>query len=133
MSQATIYLAKLLGLLLLIMGISMVVQRENTLHIWFALVNNVALVYVVGLFTVAAGLAMVLSHNIWRGGVLPVVVTVLCWITLLKGITALVLPIELAQASFAALEYDRLLYLYIVIWLVLGVYLTVEGFRTKAR
>jgi hypothetical protein len=133
MSQATIYLAKLLGLFLLIMGISMVVQRENTLHLWFALVNNLALVYVVGLVTVAAGLAMVLSHNIWRGGALPIVVTLLCWITLLKGITALVLPIELARASFAALEYDRLLYVYIVIWLALGIYLTVEGFRTKAR
>jgi hypothetical protein len=132
MSQATIYLAKLLGLFLLIMGISMVVQQENTLHLWFALVNNLALVYVVGLFTVAAGLAMVLSHNIWRGGALPIVVTLLCWITLLKGITALVLPIELARASFAALEYDRLLYVYIVIWFVLGIYLTVAGFRTKA-
>jgi hypothetical protein len=133
MSQATVFLAKLLGLLLIIMGISMVVQQENTLHIWFALVNNVALVYVVGLFTVAAGLAMVLCHNVWRGGLLPIVVTVLSWITLLKGITALVLPVELAQASFTALEYDRLLYVYIVIWLVLGIYLTVEGFRTKAR
>jgi hypothetical protein len=39
-----------------------------------------------GAITLAAGLAMVLAHNIWSGGALVVVVTVVGWITLIKSL-----------------------------------------------
>ena len=84
MSQTTIYLARLFGLFLLTLGVSMLVQKRNTIDVWIALVHNLPLVYVVSLVTIAAGLATVLSHNVWRGGALPVVVTLLGWITLAR-------------------------------------------------
>jgi hypothetical protein len=77
MSSATPYLTKLLGLFLLSVGISIIVQGQNTLDVWATLLRNLPLVYVVGLVAVAAGLAMVLSHNVWKGGALPITVTVL--------------------------------------------------------
>ncbi len=129
MSQATIYLAKLFGLFLLILALAMLMQRQNTIDIWVALVHNLPLIYVVSLVTIAAGLAVVLAHNVWRGGALPVVVTLLGWVTLLKGVSALVLPADLAMRAFAGLHYDRYFYVYACIWLVLGAYLTVGGFR----
>ncbi|MGB6987584.1 MAG: hypothetical protein WBD74_16550 [Candidatus Aquilonibacter sp.] len=132
MSQATIYLAKLFGLFLLILDLSMFVQRQNTIDTWVALVHSAPLIYVVSLVTIAAGLAVVLAHNRWRGGALPVVVTLLGWITLLKGVFALVLPADLAMQVFASLNYDRYFYIYACIWLVLGAYLTVGGFRAVA-
>jgi hypothetical protein len=36
--------------------------------------------FVVGVIAVAAGLAMVLGHNVWSGGVLPVVITLTGWL-----------------------------------------------------
>ena len=133
MSQTTLFLAKLLGLFLLILGVSVLVQQQNTLDIWAALIHAVALVYVVGVITVAAGLAMVLKHNLWRGGLLPIVVTLTGWLTLLKGAAALVLPADVAMQTFAGLQYDRFLYLYAAFWLIVGAYLTIEGFRTRER
>jgi hypothetical protein len=130
MSQNTAYLAKLFGLFLVILSISTLIQGENAIFLWIALVHNAALVYVVGLVAIAAGLAIVLAHNVWSGGALPIVVTLLGWITLLKGIFVLLLPRDLAMDAFVAFQYDRFLYLYLVIWLVLGVYLTIAGFRT---
>jgi hypothetical protein len=130
MSQMTLYLAKLFGLFLLILGISALVQRQNTIDLWVALVHNATLIYVVSIVTIAAGLATVLAHNVWRGGAVPILVTVLGWLTLLKGITALVLPADLATQTFAALNYDQYFYLYSGVWLVLGAYLTFAGFRT---
>jgi hypothetical protein len=130
MSQNTIYLAKLFGLFLLILGISMLIQRENAIFLWIALVHNAALVYVVSLVTIVAGLAVVLAHNVWSGGALPIIVTLLGWITLIKGIFALLLPRDLAMDTFTAFAYDQYFYLYVLICLVLGVYLTVAGFRT---
>jgi hypothetical protein len=129
MSRKTIYLAKLFGLFLLILGISGLVQGENVIFLWIALVHNAALIYVVSLVTIAAGLAVVLAHNVWSGGPLPIIVTLLGWITLLKGIFALVLPRDLAMDTFVAFQYDRFFYLYTGIWLVLGAYLTIAGFR----
>lgn len=133
MSQKTSYLAKLFGLFLLILGISMLVQREDTIFLWIALVHNAALVYVVSLVTIAAGLAVVLAHNVWSGGALPIVVTLLGGITLLKGIFALVLPRDLAMDTFTAIAYDQYFYVYIVICLVLGAYLTIAGFRHPSK
>jgi hypothetical protein len=132
MSQNTTYLAKLFGLFLLILGISALVQGENAIFLWIALVHNAALVYVVSLVTIAAGLAIVLAHNVWSGGPLPIVVTVLGWITLLKGVFALVLPRDLAMDTFTAFQYDQYFYVYIAICLVLGAYLTIAGFRKTA-
>jgi hypothetical protein len=129
MSQKTTYLAKLFGLFLLILGISMLVQRENAIFLWIALVHNAALVYVVSLITIAAGLAIVLAHNVWSGGALPIVVTLLGWITLIKGVFALLLPRDLAMDTFTALAYDEYFYVYVIICLVLGAYLTFAGFR----
>jgi hypothetical protein len=128
MNQTTLYLAKLLGLFLLTLGISMLIQRQNTIDIWIALIHSAPLVYILGIATVAAGLAMVLTHNVWRGG-LAITVTVLGWLTLLKGIAALVLPADAATSTFAALAYDRFFYVYAGIWLLLGAYLTIGGFR----
>lgn len=133
MSKTTVYLARLLGLFLLIMGISMLVQGQNTVATWIALIHDLPLVYFAGLSALAAGIAMVLSHNIWRGGLLPVIVSILAWITLLKGVFTLMLPGDLALQAIAGPLLDRYYYFYIVIWLVLGAYLTIEGYRNKGN
>jgi hypothetical protein len=49
---------------------------------------------VLGVSTLAAGLAMVLAHNIWSGDALAVIVTLMGWLTLalIKGLLFLLLP-----------------------------------------
>jgi hypothetical protein len=37
---------------------------------------------ILGIITLAAGLAMVLAHNIWSGGALVVVITLVGWMAL---------------------------------------------------
>jgi hypothetical protein len=44
---------------------------------------------------------MVLGHNIWSGGALVVVVTVVGWITLVKSLLFLFLPPELMELAIA--------------------------------
>ena len=40
----------------------------------------------------AMGLAMVVGHNVWSGGALPVVVTLVGWWTAIKSLALLILP-----------------------------------------
>ena len=81
--------------------------------------------------TLVAGLAIVLAHNVWSGGVLPIVVTVFGWILLIKGLVLLLLPPDTSFAYFEALRYSELFYLYASLNLVIGIYLTVFSFLSS--
>jgi hypothetical protein len=134
MSPRTIFLSKLLGLYSVIVALAMGTHRQATLEMVKALLHNAPLLYVVGIITLGIGLAMVLGHNVWSGGVLPVVVTVVGWITLVKGLHFLFLPSAVAVRFFlGVLHYEQLFYLYVAIAFVVGAYLTYGGFTSKAH
>ena len=134
MSDRTIYLARLIGLYCLLAGLIMVVQREGMVAAVEALVLDRALLLILGVITVAVGLAMILAHNIWSGGALPVVVTLIGWLTLIKGLVLwLMSPPAAAQFYLQQLHYPQLYYLYATVTLVIGVYLTVAGFSARVR
>jgi hypothetical protein len=98
-----------------------------------AVVQSGALLLVLGVILVPAGLAMVLAHNVWSGGALPVIVTVIGWLTLLKGLMFWILPpAGIAQLYLQQLHYAELFYLYTGASCVIGVYLTWQGFRRPA-
>jgi len=92
------------------------------------------MILIVGIITLAAGLAMVLAHNIWSGGALAVVVTLVGWITLIKSLFFLFMPPEMKTRLFLQqLHYQQLFCLYGAISLVLGAYLTYNGFRSRSH
>ena len=134
MSSRTTFLSRLLGLNCILAGLSMVSHRQATVDTIIALVHNAPLLFIVGVVTLVAGLAMILSHNIWSGGVLPVIVTLIGWLTLIKGLLFLFLSPEAAVGFFlGGLHYAQLFYLYAAISLIFGAYLTYGGFRSTSR
>ena len=84
MSSRTIFLSRLIGLYCIVIALSMMTRRQATVETVTALLQNPSMMLVVGIITLAAGLAVVLAHNIWSGGALVVVVTLVGWITLIK-------------------------------------------------
>jgi hypothetical protein len=97
-----------------------------------ALVQNAPVLFVLGLTVVAAGLAMILSHNVWSGGALPVIVSLVGWLTLIKGLFFLFLPAPSAVGIFVwGNAYEQFFYLDAAIALILGIYLTYGGFKHK--
>lgn len=134
MSPRTTFLSKLIGIYCILMSLSMIAHRQATVETMTALLHNPALVFVIGVIAVAAGLAMVLGHNIWSGGGLPVTVTLIGWLSLIKGVLLLFLSREAASGLFlAGFHNERSFELYAAITLVLGVYLTFGGFKSTAR
>ena len=90
------------------------------------------MMFVLGAITLVAGLAMVLAHNIWSGGALVVVVTLVGWITLIKSLFVLFLPPEMEAGFFLGqLHYQQLFGVYGATSLVLGPYLTYGGFKSR--
>jgi hypothetical protein len=113
--------------------LAMIARRQDMVASVDAMVHNPTLLLIVGLIALALGLAMVLAHNIWSGGVLPVVVTIIGWLILIRGLVLLFLPAATVAGLFEAMHFSRLLYLYASISLVLGIYLTFTGFRGGER
>ena len=133
MSSRTTYLSKLLGLYYVLAGLSMVTHRQATMETIKTLVHNAPVMFVVGLITLAVGLAMVLGHNVWSGGALPIIVTLVGWISLIKGVLVLFLsPGADMGVVLGAFQYERLFYLYAGITLIIGAYLTYGGFRSRS-
>jgi hypothetical protein len=133
MSSRTIFLSRLIGLYCIVIALSMMTRRQATVETVTALLQNPSMMLIVGIITLAAGLAVVLAHNIWSGGALVVVVTLVGWITLIKSLFFLFLPPEMEAGLFLGqLHYRQLFYLYTAISFVLGVCLTYGGFTSRS-
>jgi hypothetical protein len=133
MSSRTIFLSRLIGLYCIVIALSMMTRRQATVETVTALLQNPSMMLIVGIITLAAGLAVVLAHNIWSGSALVVVVTLVGWITLIKSLFFLFLPPEMEAGLFLGqLHYRQLFYMYTAISLVLGVYLTYGGFKSRS-
>lgn len=132
MSARTSFLARLIGLYCIFVSIAMAINKQSTIQTVLTLVHNGPLVFVFGLLVVAAGLAMVLSHNVWTGGALPVIVSVVGWSALVKGLLFLFLPPPAAVGIFYwGTSYEQYFYFDAAIAFILGAYLTYGGFKTK--
>jgi hypothetical protein len=134
MSPRTVFLSRLIGLYCILVALSMISRRQATVETVTALLQSPSMMFALGVITLAGGLAMVLAHNIWSGGALVVVVTLVGWITLIKSLLLLFLPPDTAAGFFLVqLHYQQFFYLYGALSLALGVYLTSAGFKARSN
>ena len=129
MSTRTLFLARLFGLYCLVIAAAMLAQPEAFVTIVHAFVADAPLVLITGVFTLFGGLALVLLHNYWSGGVLTVIITLIGWLTLVKAVVLVVLPLNKLVALYGGVSLTHIL-ISGSVTLLLGLYLTVAGFRT---
>lgn len=83
---------------------------------------------------VTAGLAIVLAHNVWSGGVLPIIVSLFGWASLIKGMLLLVVSPETESRVFiVVLGYEQHPILFAALALLLGAYMTFLGFNLNTH
>ena len=134
MLPRTLFLSRLIGLYCILITLSMMTRKQATVETVTALVQNPSTTLILGIITLAAGLAMVLAHNVWSGGAPVVVVTLVGWMALVKSLFFLFLPPEMeAELFLRQIHYQQLFYVYSAISLVLGVYLTYGGFKSRSH
>ena len=132
MTARTQFLSKLIGLYCMLVSIPMALHKDATLTMVTALVHDAPVVFVFGLIVTAAGLALILSHNVWSGGIAPVVVTIVGWASLIKGLLFLFFPPPAAVGIVVwGAAYDQYFYVDVIVAFVLGAYLTYSGFRSR--
>jgi hypothetical protein len=106
--QASIFLARLLGPLLLLPGIGLLVKPQVFRTMATEVVGSVTLIYLFGLIDLAGGLAIVLTHNVWVAS-WRVLITLLGWLLLIRG-AARVLATDMLMPYAAKFIRNRQLY-----------------------
>ena len=128
MKPLTIFLGRLLGLFTLITSFWLLVERQSAVSTIPALLGNRPAMVIFAIIALAGGLAIILAHNIWSGGALPILVTLIGWVMLVRGVLFLFLPPEATLGILAAMQFEKLFYVYLAIPFVLGIYLTYLAF-----
>ena len=88
MSRLTVFLARSIGLFTVLLVVAFLTRGSAIIETTVA-DRPVMLVYAIT--SLAMGIAMVLGHNVWSGGALPVAVTLVGWLILAKGLLLLFL------------------------------------------
>ena len=132
MSTRTAFLSRLIGVYCMVIALAMGATAQVTVQTVMAAVHDAPVAFLFGMTLTAVGLAMVLSHNVWSGGAVPVIVTIIGWLTLAKGLAFLLLPPPVAVGVILwGQAYQQYFYVDMALVFVLGAYLAFWGFRSR--
>lgn len=123
----SIFLGKLMGLSLFIFGLAMVARIENFQKAIKEISHSDAMMTLISIFPLIAGLSLVISHNIWVKD-WSVVITIIGWIILIIGIMRLFFHKEIMKVM--AHKYkDKSFFITLgIILMIVGIYLTYMAF-----
>jgi hypothetical protein len=128
MLPLTIFLGKSLGLYCVVLSVAMMANKRTTVAAVNAMIRDPALMLFAAIVGLAVGLAIVVGHNVWSGGALPVAVTLVGWWTAIKSLALLILPQKTMTKVFEAAHYEQRFYGITAVTLVIGAYLTYASF-----
>src|SRR4030042_3411621 len=124
--EQSIFLAKVIGLLLMLVAGALLSNRKNV-DLLFSIYSHPEAVFLTGFLETVLGIAFALGHNIWtpdfRG-----VITFIGWILLIRGIGRIFYP---TRATRMLEKYKKMqsLFVPLLIFVVLiGAYLAFMGF-----
>lgn len=124
----SILFAKFIGPYILLIGVGLQFNFKIYRRIIEEFIKNAAIVYLAGLITFVAGLSIIIFHNIWAMD-WRIIITVLGWIALIKGAWLVILPGSIAGVAELFLRDVKLVRIPWVIMLLIGIFLTVKGYR----
>ncbi|MGH6791241.1 MAG: hypothetical protein ACRECF_00675 [Methyloceanibacter sp.] len=84
-------IARLMGPVLLAMGLGMVIGNDTMRELMQEFLSNRGLIYLAGILTLLAGLAIVNAHNLWTDD-WRVIVTIFGWLAIVGGLIRILLP-----------------------------------------
>ena len=130
MSPLTIFLGRFFGLSCLVMCTVLVARPRESLEAIASMKESPGLILVTGIFTMIGGVATVVGHNVWSGGSLPLAVTLLGGLTLIKGVALIAAPPRALTTFYRALHYPARFRRYMAVALAFSAWLTVTAFLT---
>ncbi len=89
--ETSVLLAKIIGPLLFIVGLGLLINMEHYRRMMTDFGASPLSIYMAGTTALLLGLLIVTFHNVWEPQ-WPVIITILGWLTLIKGVIRVVAP-----------------------------------------
>jgi hypothetical protein len=127
MSPLTLFLAKLLGAMLLTIAAAMAARGPAMAQTAKRMTSDPGMVMIGGAMRVGLGLAVVIGHDVWTGGALPVAVTLFGWALYFSGLLLLFASPERLIAMVEGMKLERNLPVYALVTGLVGLYFLGAG------
>ena len=125
MEGLSIFLAKLLGVYLVIISLAVLVNKDRYERMVKKMDISPLQQHAYAAFTLILGLLVVLTHNIWDSW--PIVITITGWLLVLKGAFNLIMPEQVLKIA-KDMDLVKAMNLYAFAGLVVGGFLLYVGF-----
>ena len=123
----SIFLARLIGPFALALGLALVFQGTGFRAFASEFMASPALIFLSGIITLPAGLAIVLTHNVWTPD-WRVVITIVGWLAVVTGAIRMILPQQAAAKARAVIARPLVPKIGAAIWLAIGALLCFYGY-----
>jgi hypothetical protein len=123
----SLFLAKLIGPFALLLGAALLINRDRFHALAGEFLASPALIFLSGIITFPAGLAVVLVHNRWVAA-WPLLITLLGWLALVAGVVRIVHPQPAAAFSRRMMAHPATLPAAAAFYLGIGVVLSFYGY-----
>lgn len=120
--ELSLYLAQLLSIVLVVVGLAILLRPKHYAKAYKNWMKSDGLMLLTGMITLVLGVVLVLAHNVWVAS-WEVLITIVGWGAVLKGVLILLLPKEMEKLMNSVLKFNWLLPLGAVIWIAAGLYL----------
>lgn len=125
-------LARIFGIILIVLYSGVLLNQQLYKDIWEDVLKRPIILIFSGFINLLLGLLVVQSHSIWtfdwRG-----LVTLLGWLLIVSGVLRLLFPEHVLRFSRQLMErYPMFLRYSAIVFLLIGVYLTIMGFAKIA-
>ena len=125
--ELSIFLSQVIGIYLVLIGLICVIRRKMMMAAIADMISNRGLIYLIAILELLAGIALVVSHNVWVWDT-AVIITIVGWLMLIEALAYLVLPYRTVARIFRAFNRKSWYVGGGILSVVLGLYLAGVGF-----
>ena len=125
--QTSLFLARLIGPVLLVVGAGMLYDRAGFRTMADEFLRSRALIYLAGILALVPGLAVVLTHNVWAAD-WRILVTLLGWLSVIGGAFRIVFPQQVTAIGSAMIARQSTMLVGGVVMVALGAILCFAGY-----
>ena len=126
--STSLFLARLIGPVMLVIGLAVFANQRGFREMAEEFMASRALMFLAGLIIMPAGLAIVLTHNLWTAD-WRVLITIFGWLNVVGGAVRLFEPPFLIKTGRAMLKQPYFTAVAAAIWVVLGLLFCFFGYR----
>jgi uncharacterized protein YjeT (DUF2065 family) len=125
--EMSIFLAKVLGAFYVVIGVGLFFNSKHYHKAYTDMMKSSGIWLFAGIFALIIGILLVLAHNVWEWQ-WYVIITVIGWIALVKGILLLIFPKQMVAMGKSMFKSKNLLLVAGIVAVVLGVILGYFGY-----